>query len=308
MNLRRVDLNLLTVFDAVMTEGNMSRAADKIGMSQPALSLAMSRFRPLVDDQLFVRSGHGVRPTPRAKELAGPVRRALNIIGVALQEEGDFDPATSDRSFNLALADAGELLILPRLMQQLESCNSSIRINTIPLGNDDIHKEMLSGGVDLLLWIEPFASEGGSFVSKQIGTESNVCLVRKDHPTVGEQLSYEQFAELKHIILRLPGSYGPAVIDRELWAHDLQREHTMTVHSLYSYPRVLSSTDMVGTVPSSVAHSFASVHNLRVLPSPFSTELPVYLAWPQSLDTDSAHQWLRESVIDIYQNCAKSEQ
>jgi DNA-binding transcriptional LysR family regulator len=118
MNLRSVDLNLLTVFDAVFTEGNMSRAAEKIGMSQPALSLAISRFRRLAGDELFERTGRGVKPTPRARELAGPVRRALDVISGALGQGSQFDVSTSSRTFNLVMGDAGELILLPRLMQR----------------------------------------------------------------------------------------------------------------------------------------------------------------------------------------------
>jgi len=301
MNLRRVDLNLLTVFDAVMAEGNMSRAADKIGMSQPALSVAMSRFRDRVGDELFVRSGHGVRPTPRAKELAGPVRRALDIIGGALEREKEFDITTSDRSFNLALGDPGDLIVLPKLMQWLDRHNSDIRINTYPLEIDNIQTKINPGDVDLILWIEPFGTAGGEFVSQKIGTETNVCVVRTGHPTVKDHLTYEEYAALKHLIWRLPDSYGPAVVDRELWAHSLQRRHTMTVDSYHVFPRILSSTDMVGTVPESIARSFTDTYDLRVLPSPISTDLPVYLSWPQSLDPDPGHRWLRELVIDIYE-------
>ena len=300
MNLRSVDLNLLTVFDAVYAEGNMSRAADKIGMSQPALSLAISRFRHLAGDELFERSGRGVRPTPRARELAGPIRRALDIISGALDRTTDFDATNSDRTFNLMLGDAGELILMPKLMQWLESEGAKVRINTLPLSGADARKEMHFGNVDLYLWLEPLDSDNEEFVSRQIDLDRNVCLVRQDHPEVGEQLSLEQYAALRHVILRLPGGYGPSQIDRELWSHGLKREHAMTVHSFFEFPRIISSTDMIGTVPSRIARSLAQVHALRIVPAPIEFEMPIYLSWPQALDSDSGHRWLRELLQAIY--------
>ena len=174
MNLRSVDLNLLTVFDAVYTEGNMSRAAEKINMSQPALSLAISRFRHLAGDELFERAGRGVRPTPRANELAAPIRRALDMIIGALEQAADFDATTSDRTFNLLLGDAGELILMPPLMRWLETANANVHINTLPLAGTDVRKEMHFGNVDLYLWITPLDTDDNAFVSQQIGIDRNV--------------------------------------------------------------------------------------------------------------------------------------
>jgi len=301
MNLRSVDLNLLTVFDAVITEGNMSRAADKIGMSQPALSLAISRFRHLARDELFERTGHGVKPTPRARELAGPVRRALDIISGALDQGSDFDVTTSNRTFNLVLGDAGELILLPRLMQWLEAQEARIRINTLPIAATDVRKEMHFGNADLYLWLEPLDAGNDEFISRKIDVDKNVCLVSRDHPLVGDQMSLEQYASFRHVILRLPGGYGPSQIDRELWSHGLKREHAMTVHSFFEFPRIISSTNMIGTVPGKIAKSLAQVHKLKILPAPIEFEMPIYLTWPQSLDSDPGHRWLREFLIEIYQ-------
>jgi len=301
MNLRSIDLNLLTVFDAVMAEGNMSRAADKIGMSQPAMSLAISRFRQLANDELFERSGHGVRPTARALELAGPVRRALDLVLGALEQTHEFDSTTSTRDFNLVLGDYGELLLLPRLIHEMEKIQASFAINTLAMTGLDIRKEMHFGNVDLFLWAEPFEANDDEFVSQQIGTDLNVCLVREDHPCIGSELTLEEYASLKHIILRLPASYGASSIERQLWSHNLQRSTFMRAHSLFEYPQAISHTDMIGTLPEKAAHSFAEHHKLSVVPSPLPFETPVYLMWPKSLHNDPGHRWLRELLINIYQ-------
>ena len=298
MNLRSVDLNLLTVFDAVITEGNITRAAEKIGMSQPAMSIAISRFRHIAKDELFERTGRGVRPTPRALELAGPVSRALAIVSDALEHGADFEISRSDRAFNVVFSGVGEIVMLPKLMQQLELAGSRIRINTRNVTHSNIEKEMHYGNVDLYLWLVPI--ESNDISCTQIGTTREVCLVRKDHPKVKKSLTVEQYAALRHIVFHMPGEYGPSINDRELWRMGLKREHGMSIHSYFDAPRVITYTDMVCSMPSILGSHFARVHDLKVVPSPLGTDFPVFLIWPRNLDNDKGHQWLRETLIDIF--------
>ncbi|MEP6390980.1 MAG: LysR family transcriptional regulator [Halioglobus sp.] len=298
MNLRSVDLNLLTVFDAVITEGSVTRAADKIGMSQPAMSIALSRFRHIAKDQLFERTGRGLRPTPRALELAAPIRRALDLVADALEHGAIFDVSRSDRAFNVVLSGIGEIVMLPALMHILEAADSGIKINTRHVAHTDIQKEMHYGNIDLYLWIVP--TETSDITYTQIGNTTEVCLVREDHPSVGDSLSVKEFAELSHIIYHMPGTYGPSIIDRELWRIGLKREHSMSIHSYFDAPRVLAQTDMVCTMPKVLGSHFAQVHGLKVVRSPLQLEFPVFLQWPTALEQDEGHKWLRETLIDIY--------
>ena len=298
MNLRAVDLNLLTVFDAVITEGNITRAAEKIGMSQPAMSIAISRFRHIAKDKLFERTGRGVKPTPRALQLAAPIRRALDIVSGALEQTGEFDISASGRGFNLVLGDYGELVLLPRLIQSLHQHDSGIRLRILSAAGMDLKKEMRFGNVDLHLWLTPMEDE--EFSSQQAGTTEEVCLVRRDHPTVRNQLSLKQYAALEHLVLELPGGYGPSVIDRELWAHGLQREHRISVHTFFNVPQILSTTDLVCSMPIQIAKSFAEIHPLKIVKSPVERKLPVFFTWHKSNDADPGHIWLREHLMDIH--------
>lgn len=297
MNLRAVDLNLLTVFDAVITEGNMSRAAHKIGMSQPAMSLAISRFRHLARDELFKSTGRGVKPTPRALQLAGPVRRALDLVSGALEQSTEFDLSHSARTFNLVLADYGEVVLLPRLMELLGELNSPIRINTIAAPGLDVAREMRYGNVDLSTWIAPIDDK--DFTSQQMGTLTEVCLVRRDHPQVKDKLTMEQYAALRHLVLDLPGNQGPSYIDRELWTHGLKREYSMSVHTYFVAPRILSTTDMVCSMPLQLARNFAEVHPLKIVPSPVKRHLPAFISWHSSMENDPGHRWLRDYLIEL---------
>ncbi len=297
MNLRAVDLNLLTVFHAVITEGNMSRAADKIGMSQPAMSLAISRFRSVAKDELFASTGRGVRPTPRALQLAGPVRKALELVAQALEQNFEFDLTQSERTFNLVLSDYGELVLLPPLMELLGEMNSPIRINTLASTGMDIAKEMRFGNIDLYAWIEPINED--DFCSRQMGTISEVCLMRQDHPLVRDKLTVEQYVQLKHLVLELPGNQGSSLIDRELWTLDVKRKYSMCIHTYFDAPRILSTTDMVCSMPMQLARRFAEVYPLKIVPLPFDNELPTFMNWHSGMENDPAHRWLREYLIDL---------
>ena len=268
MNLRSVDLNLLTVFDAVITEQNMTRAAEKIGMSQPALSLAINRFRHMAKDELFFRAGRGVQPTPRALELAIPVRRALDIVLSALDQGREFDPLTASRSFNLALGEYGEYLLLPELINWLDRNNPGIKIFTHSIESIDIAKELHFGKVDLYLWAQPVQNASDEFVSKQIGADPHVCLFRKDHPKIGDEISLKEYSNLNHITMKIPASYGPSHIEELLWDHGLERSSSVKVHSMFEYPQLLCKTDLISTLPSKIANEFATTHDLRVLPCP----------------------------------------
>jgi DNA-binding transcriptional LysR family regulator len=303
VNLRSVDLNLLTVFDAVITEGSVTRAAEKIGMSQPAMSIALSRFRHMAKDELFERTGRGLRPTPRALELAAPIRRALDIVADALEHGTDFDVSRSDRSFNMVLSGIGEIVMLPTLMRKLEAAGSRITINTRHVAHTDMQKEMHYGNVDLYLWIIPI--ESSDIVCTQIGNTSEVCLVRENHPSVGDSLSVNEFARLRHITYHMPGTYGPSIIDRELWRLGLKREHGMSIHSYFDAPRVISQTDMVCTVPRVLGRHLARVHGLKMVRSPLQLEFPVFLQWPRALEKDEGHQWLRETLTEIFKQQEK---
>jgi len=266
-------------------------------MSQPALSLAISRFRHVAKDELFESTGRGVKPTARALQLAGPVRRALDLVSQALEQSIEFDLAQSERVFNLALTDYGELVLLPRLIELLDEMSSPIRVNTVAAVGSDIAKEMQFGNIDLYAWIEPIDDE--DFRSKQMGTISEVCLMRQDHPVIKDKMSLKQYASLKHLVLELPGNRGPGLIDREMWTYGLKREHSMRIHTYFNAPRILSSTDMVCSMPIQLARRFAEIHPLKIVALPIQNELPTFMIWHKSMEPDPAHTWLREYLISL---------
>ncbi|QIG53651.1 LysR family transcriptional regulator [Altererythrobacter sp. BO-6] len=302
MNLRNVDLNLLTIFDAIMTERSITRAAQKIGMSQPAMSIALDRFRHIAGDRLFARTGQGMKPTPRALELANPIRRALSIVSSAIEHRTEFDATKSKRSFNLALSDYGELLLVPQIAKLLEQAASSVHIKTTSALGLNIERELHFENIDIYLWLIPIESE--MVRSVQIGTVQEVCLVRKEHPEISDHITLEKYAKMKHVVLELAGAYGPPLIDRKLWRKKLTRQRTMTVSSLSQMPRIVGMTDMVATLPKPMAQAYAAAHDLKIVPAPVHIELPVFMMWNKRMDQDLGHTWLRESIINIHDKIA----
>lgn len=298
MNFRSVDLNLLTVFDAIMVECNITRAADKIGMSQSAMSQALSRLRHLTGDQLFERQARGLKPTPRALELVQPVRQALDILATALEPSTSFDCTSNEKEFNLALSDYGEIVLLPRLMSWLSSLNAKARITIHPIAQQDFKKELHFGNLDLFLWTIPIKDP--EIHCEQITTITQSCVVRENHPLIRESITLEQYTEIPHIVFKWPEHQGPMIVDKQLQAVNLERNTALQVHSYLDAPRVLAVTDMICTMPTPIAQTLAKEHKLKVIPLPVEKfELPLYIMWHTSMMQNPAHIWLRNFIIGL---------
>lgn len=301
MNLRSVDLNLLTVFDAIMAEQNLSRAADRIGMSQPAISNALARLRHVLKDDLFVRTGHGMRATPRAQALATPIRNVLDMVIATLTQGAAFDYTASERVFNLVLSDYGEVVLLSPLMHWLDTIGAKVRINVETYMQSDLKEKMRFGKIDLCLWTEPMPGE--AFNSQLLLKEELYSMVRRDHPLVSSHLTREQYLTLKHLVLEWPGSKHLRPIERILEDLGLSREYYLRVHSFFSMPWIVAGTDVVCSMPSRMAKTFAELHQLKCFKTPLEgLEIPIHLSWHQSFEHDPAHQWLRSGIAAI---CAR---
>lgn len=298
MNLRKVDLNLLTIFDAVITEGNTTRAGEKIGMSQSAISNAITRFRHVTNDELFVRDGRNIQPTPRAIQLGGEVRKILNMIENAITKPTDFDYQSCEREFNIVLSDYGEFVLLPRILSWFNDIGANNIKLTVPNRSGlDLKRELHYGGVDLYLWPIPIVDEG--IYTEKVISANYYSAVRKDHPSVKDSLSLEQYLALSHVVTLWPEEQG-FTIDQRLRERGLQRNNRVKVSSSAYMPAVVSSTDMVCTVEYNVAKYFADIYNLKIFPTPVpDIEIPGYLMWHNSMNDDPGHKWLRNFIIDL---------
>lgn len=299
VNPRNLDLNLLTVFDAIVAEGNLTRAAQRLRMSQPAMSNALARLRSALDDPLFTRTARGMTPTPRAKLIAVPVRQALDLIRNAVRPSAAFDYRSSDRRFVMAVEDYGEAVIVPRFMDWLSQGAPRLQLEVRPIAGSALSEAQLQGEVDL--GVSYFRVRSPEFRSRLLMEESLVSMVRLDHPAIGDTLSLEQYLALSHVILVPRTAEGP-IIDRVLRKAGLKRRVALQVPHFLSMPLIVKGTDFVCTLPRRMANVYAEHFRLRVLKTPVDCPpIPIYLVWHQSLEAEAGHTWLRDAIWELCQ-------
>ncbi|MDE2478726.1 MAG: LysR family transcriptional regulator, partial [Betaproteobacteria bacterium] len=199
MNLRSIDLNLLVIFDTIYTERNISKAAQKLALSQPAVSNALARLRERLEDPLFIRTTHTMVPTARAKTLAQPIREALSLIEGGLRTGDEFDYAQSQRRFVIAVEDYGETVILPGFLDWLANVAPKVSVKIRPEPGSHLSSEMKDGQVDLAL--DYFMQRDPVFHSTCVMTDGLLSLSRREHRQLGDPLSLEQYLEVHHIAL-----------------------------------------------------------------------------------------------------------
>jgi DNA-binding transcriptional LysR family regulator len=297
VNLRSLDLNLLLIFDAIYGERSISKAALKLHLSQPTVSNALARLRERLDDPLFERRAQGMLPTARARQLAEPIRQALNTLERGLRDDDSFDFARSDREFVIAVEDYGECVILPGFIRWLAEVAPTLRIRIRAETGAQLKAELREGTVDLAL--DYFALPDSAYRSTCVLTETLMSLSRRDHPLLGERLTLDQYLAAPHVVLAAPANARP-MIDLALAKRGLQRRIAVAVPHFISMPLMVQATDMIGTLPRRMAMLYADNFRLRAHAVPLRTpQFPVYLIWHEALEPDPGHQWFRTHLTDF---------
>lgn len=295
MNLAGFDLNLLLAFDAIMRDRHVTRAASRIGMTQPALSNALSRLRHHLNDELFVRTRDGMVPTPRALELAGPVRAALDSLGQALGQQS-FDPLTSDRQFSIGLNDYAVTTLFPTIVRRLETEGPGIRLRLVPSAG---RTEELLDARDIDFGISAFDELPERFGSASLIDDSYVLLMRRGHPLANGKLTLETYAQARHMLMS-PRGDPRGFVDRALAEHGLQRSITLTINSFSSAAPLLSASDLIMTTPQRVADAVAPLYDLVQRPAPFmgpKDYANAVLVWHTRFSAHPAQDWMRDFLI-----------
>jgi DNA-binding transcriptional LysR family regulator len=294
VNLKNVDLNLLVIFEAVYSAGNISRAADRLSMSQPAVSNALARLRELVNDPLFVRAARGVEPTSKTREMINPVREALGLIRRHLDKAGDIDLSTYKRIFRVIIVDALEPIIMPPLVRTMLAQAPGIDIECVQ-GDGRFADAIKAGTIDLACFGFPIDTTG--FVVQPISPMDLVMVSRRDHPEIEKPLDLETFVRLSHIALgrEMRGLTG---IDKNLIAKGTPRRVSYMASKIWSMPPMVERTDLVAILPrrfvEEVTRNFElDIHELPVeIPEQFT-----YMTWHANSELDPGHRWLRESMM-----------
>lgn len=299
MKLTDVDLNLLVVFDRLVHDGRVSRVAESLGLSQPAVSNALRRLRDLLRDELFLRTPQGMAPTPYAQQLAGPVAQALQTLQGALNVRATFDPAQSDRCFTLAMTDVGEIYFLPVLMDALAHEAPGVTLRCVSVAEATLREDMASGRVDLALGSLPRLQAG--FFQQALFRQRYVALMRQDHPFAERaQVTAAMFRQAAHVRVVSAGT-AHGRVEEALQRLGVERLVQLEVPHYVALGHVLGSTDLVATVPERFAQRACAPFGL--VARPLTLRLPdntIAQLWHAHLHRDPGHQWLRGRVAQCF--------
>ena len=297
VNVSAVNLNLLLVLDALLVERHVSRAARRLGLSQPAVSNALGQLRALFDDPLLVRTGGKMVPTERALALGPPLAQVLAGVEAVLAGPGAFDPRTAERRFVIAATDFVEFVLLPRLLGRLGREAPGVRLQIVAWPHHRVPPTLESGDVDLMIGF--FPDVPAHHAHARLFADEFVCIVRKNHPRVGARLTLKTYTELSHVLVT-PESAGPGVVDVELAKRGMQRTVGLRISHFLMVPAIIAATDMVAAVSRRVAEDAARRLPLRLLPPPLP--LPrgtVGQVWHARTESSPAHAWLRRTVEEM---------
>lgn len=299
MELARLDLNLLLVFHHLLQQKRVSAVAQTLGMSQPAVSSALGRLRQSLGDALFLRTQQGMAPTPYALQLAEPVAQALDALQQALNVRASFDPASSTRSFTLAMTDVGEMYFLPVLVDVLSAQAPGVTLNVVAVTSASLKEDMASGRVDLALGLLPQLQAG--FFQQALFRQPYVCLMRQGHPLAEHPaLTLDAFARAQHVRVVAAGT-GHGRVDAALERQGLQRNIRLTVPHYVALGDVLGHCDLIATVPERFAQRVLNPFALTTRPLPLDVEgSAIHQFWHGRLHKDPGHQWLRALVAELF--------
>ncbi len=328
-NFRTLDLNLLRILDAVLTERSLTRAAGVLAMTQPAVSNAMKRLRDALQDDLVQRSGFGIEPTPRALALWPAVRNALQSLEHALSP-GAFDPAQSDATFILAMADATAAELMPSLVETIESDAPGISMRVLPLVTRDPRRLLSTDEIHLAVGhfpavladitapalagraIETVAADPSrQFAHDRLYDGQYVCVMRSGHPLAKKKsLSLEQFCAAHHLLVSFSGR-PLGFVDEALASLSRSRRIVLTVNQFFTAGRVVARSDLLTVLPRHFVRVADGAHELVIRELPF--EMPIVHVdslWHRRCTEQQAHKWLRQQVLNaakqVFGNATKA--
>ncbi|GGK28150.1 transcriptional regulator LeuO [Aliivibrio fischeri] len=292
--LRGVDLNLLTVFDAVMQEQNITRAAQNLGMSQPAVSNAVSRLKLMFNDELFIRHGRGIQPTQRARQLFAPMRQALQLVKNELPSS-TFSPETSMRQFKLSICSPSDIRFAPRIMKDIQNKAPHISLKLSGEHEPNIAQKLRYQEVDFVIDYVRFDEPG--FMSTELFTDELVVVASVNHPRLQNGINKEQLASEKHAVpARIENTKGFA---DHLYTDSLY-EQAYKGASISNILYVVSQSELITVAPKWLVNSMPNRDQLIVLPLPIESKgISGYLSWHDSYQKDKGHIWMRDQLMLI---------
>lgn len=297
VDIRKLDLNLLVVFDVIHREGGVTRAAETLNLTQPAISHALSRLRALLDDPLFVRQGRALVPTPLTRRLIEPLRRSLRDLGVLLGEARPFDAATAEARITLAMREPVELLLLPRVMPVIARDAPGIDLRVVQAARRNLETGLDAGTLDLAIDVALPVSQ--SVHRQRIAADRLVVVARPRHPHIRKGFDLDAYLRQQHVMVTSRRK-GPGFEDIVLSERGLQRRVRLRCRNHLAAFRVVSESDLVLTMPARYAGVLNAGIGNRILPLPLATPtLDLFLYWHDGVDQDPANCWLRALLRQV---------
>jgi DNA-binding transcriptional LysR family regulator len=297
MDLKSLDLNLLVVLDSMIEHRSVTRAGTAVGLSQPAMSAALSRLRRLFDDSLFVRSGAEMKPTSRALELAVPVRQVMDTVRDQILQRSRFELG-AERRFVVLTPDLGEINFVPAMLRQLATVAPRARLATLARAPTAAAEALESGAADLALGYFPDLQKPG-FVQQKLFDNSVVCLVRRGHPCAGPRFALDEYLAAGHAVVKPDGREH--VFDRFLHRRRVNRRVVVELSHFFSLLPVIEASDLVATVPRDMAEVCLRYGDVRIVAPPLrAPAIPVHQIWHERVHKDPANVWLRSMIYELF--------
>ena len=295
MNLKETDLNLFIAFDVIYTEKNLTKAGQVLGITQPAVSNALSRLRELFGDDLFIRTSKGMIPTPIANQIIKDVRSALSLIQNTISETEKFDPSIAEMTFKISIGDSSEYRLLPLLIKELAEVAPKIKVETYLTPRKDAPRELASGTIDFS--IDPPVHSDPHLRHEKIYEEDYVMIVRKDHPILDlKEITIEDYLKLSHIHISNRKT-GLGHVDMALYRLGLSRDISLRAQHFLVAPYIVEQSDLAITT----TKGFAVDRDLAWRELPFDIEpLVLHLYWHEAKDSDPSSKWMKDLMLKTY--------
>ncbi|MFD1330389.1 LysR family transcriptional regulator [Methylopila musalis] len=301
----KYDLNLLPVFLALMEERSVTRAALRLGITQPALSNALNRLRDTLRDPLFIRERYGVKPTRLAEEIAPTVEAALAQLDALVLEHQAFDPAAAERLFTFAPNSYAELVLMPPLVSRLRDLAPGVRVRLTPFSTDVAETGVVSG--DTAMVFGRLVDPPDNLVIQHLIDDGLACVLRADHPDAQATLTRATYERLKHVNVVPPGRLRVG-LHQTLERQKLKREVAVSVTHFMAVPEMLAVTDYCATLPKLICRVLERDPRLKVLPAPVDLgTFPVEMGWHVRYRRDPAHRWLRTLMAELATELAAAQ-
>ena len=298
MELHELDLNLLVVFNQLLVERRVSKVADNLGVSQPAVSNSLAKLRKLLGDELFLRTPKGMEPTPYADQLAESVSYALSMIHSGVNQRTSFEPSSAKCSFTIGMTDIGEIYFLPALIERLRRDAPGVTLSTVRNTTVNVRDELEAGKVDIAMGLLPQLKAG--FFQRRLFMQSYVCLMRRGHRLDKRKISLVEFCAAEHLVVVSAGT-GHGKVDELLQRSGIERTVRLTVPHYVSVGHILQGSDLIATVPERLADRLLDPFGLVKLAHPAKLpQIAINVFWHAKYHRSPANRWLRGVLFELF--------